>query len=254
MNFNRELEAAVSAAKAAGAIQQNGRTRLLEIVRKDDESPVTQIDRECEAVILDTLRKAFPSDSFLGEENGSLEGSSGRRWIIDPLDGTRPYIRGIPTYSVLIGLEDETGPLLGVVNLPDMNELYQAARGSGAFRNGEPISVSHVSSLRDAMGTHLGLAECAGKPSGHKLQKLCERLDYNYGFMDAFSYAAVACGRADVSIGLIDKSWDRLAPAAIILEAGGRVSDLAGTPGIHGDGVVFTNGKLHDEVIAVLNG
>ena len=254
MNYQKELDIAVRAAVAAGKIQLDGRNTLLSIERKGDASPVTQIDKECEAQIIDMIRASFPTDSIVGEENGLLPGTSGRTWIIDPLDGTRPYIRGIPTYSVLIGLEDESGPLAGVINLPAMNELYFAAKGKGAFLNCERITVSSVSTLKEAMGTHLGAFDRMQDPCGQGLLRLMDSLDYNYGFMDAFSYAAVACGKADVSVSLVDKSWDRLGPAAIVLEAGGMVTDLSGNKTIHGDEVVFTNGILHDEVLRVLRG
>ncbi len=147
MQYEKELAVARTAAVRAGSLQIEHRDNIPAIVRKDDDSPVTEVDRKCEALIRHALLEAFPSDGFLGEETGRQEGSSGRTWIVDPLDGTRPYIRGIPTYSALIALEDEDQPVVGVLHLPAMRETYWACRGGGAFLNGQPIRVSATRDL-----------------------------------------------------------------------------------------------------------
>ena len=143
--YRRELEVAVSAAKEAGRILVEGAKHLPKIEIKPDRSPVTRLDRLSEATIARMILAAFPDDAILGEEGGGREGTSGRRWIVDPLDGTRPFLRGIPTYSVLIALEDAGETVVGCMYFPAIGECYTAAKGQGAFRDGRRIRVSKTS-------------------------------------------------------------------------------------------------------------
>jgi histidinol phosphatase-like enzyme (inositol monophosphatase family) len=254
MAYDRELQLAQEAALAAGKIQLAGRGRTLAVERKTDASPVTEVDRRCEEAIRTALLDAFPLDGFLGEEGGHADGSSGRTWIVDPLDGTRPYIRGIPTYSVLIALEDGGCPAVGVIHLPALQETYWAATDHGAFLNGSPIRVSGTASLAEATGTALGFVEKYDLREGRRLCELMQQWEYTYGFMDAYAYGCVASGRLDVSVNLLDKAWDCAAAACIVSEAGGRFSDLSGKESVHSGNVVLSNGLLHDEVIRFLAG
>src|SRR4030088_3333352 len=139
--WEREIEVAVEAAKQAAGIARAYQSGIQAEV-KSDLSPVTKADRECEALIARILREAFPDDGLLGEEGANVPSRSGRRWIIDPIDGTRDYLRGNPLWSTLIGLEDGADIVAGVVNLPVYGELFTATKGGGAFRNGTSIHVS----------------------------------------------------------------------------------------------------------------
>jgi fructose-1,6-bisphosphatase/inositol monophosphatase family enzyme len=137
MPFNTELTIALDTAIKAGKRQLEFQHKCLSVEIKKDHSPVTEVDKLCENFIRERLLGAFPDDGFMGEESGSYKGSSNRCWIVDPLDGTRPFIRGIPTHSVLISLEENHEPVVGVIHLPAMNITCWGAKNSGAFLNGE---------------------------------------------------------------------------------------------------------------------
>lgn len=249
--FDAELDAARRAADAAGAIQL-ARRGAADVSIKQDASPVTEVDRRCEALIRGELLGAFPADGFIGEESGAAGGRSGRTWIVDPLDGTRPYIRGIVTHAVLIALEDAAGPALGVIHLPAMRLTCWAARGGGAWCNGEPARVSATAAVADAIGSGLGHLQRYDEPLGARLFALLRRTGYSYGFMDAYSYVCLATGRIDFCVNLLDAPWDCAAAAAIIAEAGGRWSNADGVESVHRGTFVATNGILHQAVLDAL--
>jgi histidinol phosphatase-like enzyme (inositol monophosphatase family) len=249
MPYNTELKIALEAVSAAGIIQLKGRENLLNVEIKSDNSPVTQIDKKCETVIRDMIEKHFPRDGFLGEETGSNKGSSGRTWIVDPLDGTRPYIKGIPTHSVLIALEDAGDVVVGCMHLPSLCETYFAQKGQGAFLNNSPIHVSQTKSLDKVMGSALGYLEEHKEKDGTILLSLMKKWDYSYGFMDAYTYGCIAAGRLDVSVNLWDKPWDCAAGACIVREAGGRFSDINGKQTVYSGNIILSNGFVHDAVL-----
>jgi histidinol-phosphatase len=249
MTYTRELKIALEAARAAGEIQMHRRLDRLNISIKDDASPVTEVDRLCEQVIRDILRRHFPADGFLGEETGEEKGSSGRKWIVDPLDGTRPYIRGIPTHSALIALEDGHDMAVGCMNLPALSEMYWASQGGGAFLNGNRLHVSTVSSLHDIMGCAIGFVGEQETSDAAKLLHLMRTWDYTYGFMDAYTYGSIAAGRIDACVNLLDKPWDCAAAVCIVREAGGRFSDIHGNGSVYHGSCILTNGLVHDAIL-----
>jgi histidinol-phosphatase len=254
-SYKRELAVAVKTAREAGALLQKYARQMPPVKLKHDQSPVTAADRESERLIRRRLLSAFPRDGFLGEESSHIPGKSGRQWIVDPLDGTRPFLRGIPTWSVLIALE-EAGrePVVGVVLLPALKLTCRAARGSGAFLNGKRIHVSKISSPGKAMGTALGFAEKAGRPEGKRLLSLMRSWGYAYGFMDAFSYVCVASGRLDIAVNLLDKPWDCAAAACIVREAGGAFTDSKGKRTVHSGSIILSNGRLHASALRCFSG
>lgn len=247
--LDKELQAAHKAAEVASVVQLSCLRGGKDVQIKGDRSPVTKVDRQCEERVREILLQGFPSDGFLGEETGEASSRSGRRWIVDPLDGTRPYIRGIPTFSVLIALEEDGVPVLGVMRLPGLGETYWAVKGGGAYLNGTAIRVSKVDDLAKAMGSALGFVEKADTAEGKKLLSFMRRLDYCYGFMDAYTYGSVACGRLDLSVNLLDKPWDCAAAACIVREAGGRFSDIRGEKTVHGGSSVLSNPLLHGRIL-----
>lgn len=253
MFYDAELKAALDAAQAAGAIQLDCRTKRIGVETKPDASPVTEVDKRCEAVIRDQLMRQFPRDGFLGEETGQADGASGRTWIVDPLDGTRPYLHGIPTHSALIALEDGGRLVVGCMHLPALCETYWARKGGGAFCNGAPIRVSQTTDLSRVMGSGLGFVEKSPGRDGERLLSLMKTWDYAYGFMDAYSYAGVASGRLDVCVNLLDKPWDCAAAACIVSEAGGRFSDVKGNRSVRNGSMILSNGFVHDAVLEYFN-
>ncbi|ERP39173.1 inositol monophosphatase family protein [Chitinivibrio alkaliphilus] len=250
--YETELRHAADIAREVGEYQRRAQKEIGRIHIKEDSSPVTEVDTTCENIIYRALSRAFPEDGFFGEEGGIRAGTSGRRWIVDPIDGTRPYIRGIPTYSTLIALEDHGEITVGVVNLPALGECYTARLGGGAFCNDTPISVSNTSSLEAAMGAFLGTVETAREPRGKKLFSLMEHIDYPYGFMDAYTYMAVASGKLDLAVGMIDFPWDRASAAIIVKEAGGKCTDSLNKETIYGDTFILSNKKIHPEIVPYL--
>jgi histidinol-phosphatase len=249
MAYERELGIARLAAHKAGDIQLAGRRNHGGITLKTDSSPVTAIDLASENAISETLLAAFPGDGFLGEESGGMAGTSGRRWIVDPLDGTRPFIHGLPTFSSLIALEEDNNIVVGVMHLPAMQETYWAAAGGGAFCNGVPLRVSSTKTISAAFASALGFVEKAATSDGQRLLGCMRQWDYCYGFMDAYSYGCVAAGCLDACVNLLDKPWDCAAAACIVVEAGGRYSDLRGNQTVHGGTIILSNGFLHDTLV-----
>jgi histidinol-phosphatase len=252
MSYQRELSVALKTAKEAGALLLKYAEHIPPVKLKEDRSPVTAADRASERLIRRRLNTAFPLDGFLGEESGVVPGESGRQWVVDPLDGTRPFLRGIPTWSTLIALVERDEPVVGVIRLPALGLTCCASRGSGAFLNGKRIRVSRVSSPEKAMGTALGFVEKTGRPESKRLLALMGSWDYAYGFMDAFSYVCVAAGRLDIAVNLLDKPWDCAAAACIVREAGGAFSDIRGRRTVRGGSIVLSNGLLHTSALRYL--
>ncbi len=253
MPYQIELDTALEAAQMAAAIQLEHLFQEKEIQIKPDQSPVCNVDKLCETQIIAILQRAFPLDGFLSEEMGAQQGTSGRTWVIDPLDGTRPYLKQIPTYSVLIALVEQDEPVVGVMHFPSLDEVYYAAKGVGAYCNAKTIRVSQVSQLSQAYGSAYGHIPRLHDPKAQAVLEQMHLWHFACGFMDAYTYACIASGRLDLCINLSDKPWDCAPAACIIKEAGGRFSDIDGTETIHSGSFIISNGLLHDEAIANLS-
>jgi histidinol-phosphatase len=247
--YTTEIDKALELAKKTGELQLKAREHRIAFEKKTDSSPVTAVDTACEELLRQNLLDTFPDDSFLGEESGLVAGNSGRCWIIDPIDGTRPFIRGIPTYSTLIALEVDHVPVVGVIHLPELKITCWAGMGEGAFCNGNPIRVSATTELKNAMGSALGFIEHENSVLREKLLAFMRTWDYAYGFMDAYSYVCLASGKLDLCINLLDKPWDCAAAACIVTEAGGTFSDLSGIASVHNGAIVLSNGLLHPRIL-----
>ena len=247
--YDRELEVALDAARRAGEIQTHYIDRIGAVETKGDDTPVTVADRECEEAIRSTIHSAFSADGFLGEEYGEERGTSDRTWIIDPIDGTRSYIKGFPYYSTLIALRDGDELVVGVIHLEAMQQTCWGCRGRGAFVNGTRIDVSDQKTVDGASGAANGFLNAAATSQAQALLKLMGKWSHSFGFLDAYSFMAVAQGKLDLCICMIEHPWDNAAIACIVREAGGRFSDIHGQETIHGGSTVVTNGALHDEVI-----
>lgn len=248
------LQAAVTAAHAAGDIALHYFKTNLTVEIKADRTPVTTADRECEACIVDVLRAQFPDYGFLGEEFGEQPGNRSVRWIIDPIDGTKNFIRGIPFFATLIALEEDGEVTAGVMYAPALDDLLYAQKGQGAFANGNPVHVSEVTQLQDAMLIHGGLNDLKARPCWSPFLHLVEATSRQRGFGDAFGHSLVAQGQAEVALEPEIKPWDVAATKIIVTEAGGRFSDFAGTPSIYTGDAVISNGQVHNEVIRIVQG
>jgi histidinol-phosphatase len=247
------LSAAVHAARAAGQVALGYYHRGFDVVLKPDQTPVTQADREAEAVIVERLRAAFPDHGVLGEEHGQ-QGPRERCWIIDPIDGTKNFVRRIPVWATLLALEDRGEVVVGVVHNPVTGELYRARRGGGAWSGSTALRVSDVAALGAAQFLHSGLNLL--RASGHwdALVRLVDATERQRGFGDYLGYALVAEGKAEIYAEVDLKPWD-LAPCKLLVEeAGGRFTDFEGRATIYSGTAVATNARLHDEVLALIRG
>ena len=242
--------AAVEAARAAGEIAMRYYRGGFEVTIKPDQTPVTQADREAEETITAMLRRAFPDAGFLGEEFGQ-QGPTDRRWIIDPIDGTKNFVRHVPIWATLLAFEEAGEIVVGVIHNPVTGDLLSARRGGGARLNGEPVRVSTIAGLREATLLHAGLKLLKDAGYWDGFVRLVDATDRQRGFGDYLGYAMVAEGKAEIYLETDLKAWD-LAPCKVIVEeAGGRFTDFAGAPTIYSGSAFATNGVLHDAALAL---
>ncbi|MGE0789648.1 MAG: inositol monophosphatase [Sandaracinaceae bacterium] len=223
--------------------------------KKPDRSPVTEADEAVEKMLGEFLRGRYPELGFLGEETGaSGEANASLRWVVDPIDGTRAFIRGIPTWSILVGLEHEGRPVVGIAYMPAGRDLFVGIDGEGAYDNGRPVfQLSEVSDLPNAVVTHGALSQFTDLQLGHLLPRLGKHTYTQRGFADFDGYRQLLRGRVDAMIDPGVAPWDICPAAVLVREAGGRLTSLSGEETIHGHGAVASNGLLHDELIALLN-
>jgi histidinol phosphatase-like enzyme (inositol monophosphatase family) len=253
-----ELEAAVAAAEAAGQLQRRRFRRRHRVELKADDTPVTAVDRDSEALIRQALARALPQAEFLGEESASgpesAAPSPGVRWIVDPLDGTKKFVRGLPFFGPCIALERDGDLVLGVMHLPLLRETLFAERGGGAHLNGRRVHVSQESSLPRAYVAYSSEAEFFRRGLGHVLESIIVGTYHNPGFLDLYSYVALASGRVDAVVNIGEAPWDIAAARIILEEAGGRLTDFTGEPTVYGGTTLATNGHLHGALLEILRG
>lgn len=250
---------AVDAARAAGEITLRHFGGEIAVERKADASPVTVADREAEEFLRERLSDRCPKDGIVGEEFGVTEGESGRRWTVDPIDGTIAFVHGVPLYGVMIGLLDGPRAVLGVVHLPALGETVAAAHGLGCERSrgAEPTAPARVTTLDD-LGRAMVLATDFGRLPGADLGAAFARLRAAAGELrtwgDCWGHTLVATGRAEAMIDPRMKPWDSVPLQPIVEEAGGRFTTVEGEAVPDGGSAVSTNGRVHDAVLALLAG
>ncbi len=250
--LKQTLDFAVGIARAAGVITLQYFKGSFAAERKADNSFVTIADREAEGFLRRQIAQTLPDDAILGEEEGEKSGRSGRRWIIDPIDGTYSFVHGVPLYAVLIGLEVDGEPILGVVNLPALNETVYAAQGLGCFYNDEPARVSSTASLDEALLLSTDFGTCEQFGFGPAADVLQGRVHARRTWGDAYGHALVATGRAEIMLDPVMNIWDCAALLPIIEEAGGTFTDWRGERTIDGGKAISTNGKLFADVMRVI--
>jgi histidinol-phosphatase len=252
VDLSRDLRLALEMADAADAVTRpRFRSADLAVEAKPDLSPVTDADRAAEQALRALLARERPGDGVLGEEYGEAAPGE-RRWVLDPIDGTSNFVRGIPVWGTLIALEQAGEIVVGVVSAPLLGRRWWASRGGGAFGNGVPLRVSRVAGLADAQlsyNAQVTFEEAGWGPQGLALSRRCWR---TRGFGDFWSYMMVAEGAVDLAVDPIAAIWD-LAPLQVIVEeAGGRFSDFTGARRLDGGNAVASNGRVHDEALAIL--
>jgi histidinol-phosphatase len=249
--YEEELAFALELAEEAGRIGMSFFRGSFDVREKADRSPVTEADLAIEAMIREEVRRRYPRDAVLGEESG-LRGRSERRWIVDPIDGTRNFADGIQIWATLIALAVDEVPVLGVVSAPALGERYAARRGAGATLNGEPIHVSRADRLERAFVCYGEARDLLATPYAEAFLELVRGARRERGFGDFWSHMLVARGSADLMLEPELNTWDWAAVQVVVEEAGGRMSTFEGGPLRHGGSVLTSNGLLHDEVLARL--
>lgn len=252
MSFSAELEFANGLADMADEISMHyWRRQDTQVRSKPDGTPVTQADEEIERALRKEIAAAFPEHGVLGEEEGETEGTSGARWILDPIDGTKNYSWGIPVWGTLIALEVSDEIVAGVVSCPGVGERYSAGRGLGATRNGETIRVSDVDDLSRARVAFTSVNSFVTEDRLEQFTRYVTTSKHNRGIGDCYGHMLVASGSVDAMVEPRLSAYD-LGPLIVIVEeAGGRFTDIQGNNTIYGESVVTTNGRIHEAVLNI---
>jgi histidinol-phosphatase len=219
---------------------------------KDDQSPVTIADREAERLMREMIEQRYPHHSILGEEEGETRPGASFRWILDPIDGTKSFVAGVPLYAVLVGIEREGEPVIGAIALPPLGELLSAAQGLGAWCNSRIIKASQTRHLSDAVISTTDFRDMYRTGKGAAFDELSNRARMVRGWGDAYGYTLVASGRIDVMLDALMSPWDCAALVPILKEAGATFTDWTGQTSIYGGNAFSTNGHLFEEVMQVI--
>ncbi|MBU1700052.1 MAG: histidinol phosphate phosphatase [Candidatus Eisenbacteria bacterium] len=256
-DLEQALKLAERAARTGGQLALYHFRKGIDARRKPDGSPVTDADISAEKAIRNVLEEGMPGVPVLGEEMGGGspdQAATGSRWIVDPIDGTRNFIKGIPIFATLVALERDGECVVGASYAPAMGDMTSAARGLGCRCNDRPVRVSDVDSLQQAFFLFGGINGLLQPESEKRFLALMNKTDRQRSFGDYYGHQLVALGRAEMMLETGIHPWD-IAPFKIIIEeAGGRFTDLSGQPSIYNGSALATNGRLHDEVLSIWNG
>jgi histidinol-phosphatase len=246
-DWERELAFAHELADRAAEIGLEVFHREFEVRRKADDSPVTEADTRIEAMLREAIAERFPGDAILGEEEGH-QGSGDRLWIVDPIDGTKNFAARIPIWATLIALSVEGQTRMGLASAPTLGERYAATRGGGATMNGRPIHVSETKELGKATVAIAGVGGWLRRPDRAAFLTMCEEADRVRGFGDFWGHVLVARGACDAMMETSLRTWDYAALEVIVEEAGGRISQVDGSPLTDGKSALSANPALHAEI------
>lgn len=251
---SKELVFALDVCHRAGLLSMEHFDRNIEVEEKSDGSPVTVADKKCERLIRQSIEAKFPDDAILGEEEGGDDAplAKGRRWIIDPIDGTYNFARAVPIFSTLLALEKDGEIVLGVVYNPALGEMFWAEKGCGAFRNGKRINVSAISDIKNSQFNFGALSRIQKLGLWNGFSELVGQTIRQRGFGDYLGFAHVFEGKAEAHLEVGVKVWD-LAPMKVIVEeAGGQFSDLDGGKSVYTGNCLITNGLVHSQFLGIL--
>ena len=248
------LDFATNVAQEAGALTLRYFGGLVDHDAKGDGSPVTVADREAEELIRGRVEQRFPEHSILGEEYGESNAGAPIRWILDPIDATRSFMRGVPLYGVLIGIEIEAESVVGVAHFPPLQETIAAGTGLGCTWNGAPCRVSRVDAIESAVICTTDVERLLSRSEGPGWRRLQQRCSFSRTWGDCYGHALVATGRIEVQVDPVSAPWDAGPFLTIATEAGGRFTTLEGEATVHGGSGVSSNGLFHDEILRELAG
>jgi histidinol-phosphatase len=250
MTSGDDLTLALELADIADSItMRRYRATDLAVDTKPDMTPVTESDRAAELALRERIEAARPADAVIGEEFGG-DGVHARRWVLDPIDGTKSYVRGVPTWSTLIALEVDGESSVGVVSMPALGRRWWASRGGGAFGDGQPIHVSTISELSAAQMAWSGIEDWDAIGRLDAIIALGRSCWRTRGIGDAWQYMLVAEGAAEIALDPEAKVWDLAALKVVVEEAGGRLTDLNGVSTADGGSSIASNGLIHDAALA----
>lgn len=244
-------QSAINIAKQGGAHTLKYFNKSFEVERKSDDSPVTVADRETESKMREAITELFPDHGIVGEEFDDVNPESPMQWILDPIDGTKSFIHGVPLYTTLIGVVVEGDPQVGIIYAPALNELCDAAKGKGARLNGESCSVRSCDSLAEASFLSTDCYTSAKFDYGDAFDALIEQTRLHRTWGDAYGHMLVATGRADLMFDPILNIWDAAPLLTIMHEAGGVFSDTEGNETIESGNGFSCSRELMPEVLEV---
>jgi histidinol-phosphatase len=249
---DEDLQLALHLADVAAATTLDRFGGRHDVSMKTDDTPVTEVDAMVEHRLRELIAQERPGDGVHGEEGGLDAGSTGRVWVIDPIDGTKLFAEGIPLWTTLIGLREGEDVVVGVADAPALHERFHASLGDGAYWNGERLRVSDVERLEQSFVLHAGLDEFRREDLTGLLE-LVDGARGSRGISDAWAHLLVARGAAEVLVepGACHE-WDWVATSIIVTEAGGRLSALRGGPPVAGQGLLVSNGRVDAEVRTTL--
>ena len=253
VNIKELLEAAKEIAHIGGQHTLKYFKKDFEVISKADDSPVTIADRETEQIIRDQILKRYPDHGIIGEEFGKTNENSRIKWVLDPIDGTKSFIHGVPFYTTLIGIMIDNEPIVGVINAPALDELCAAAIGLGATLNNTPCSVRNTKNMEEAtfLVTEIRRFRDCGKEDA--FQELMTQTKLHRTWGDAYGHMMVAIGRADIMFDPILNIWDAAALLPILKESGGIFSDTEGVETIHSGNGFSTNKFLYPKVKSIFD-
>ncbi len=221
---------------------------------KGDGTPVTVADQEAERLIRSRVEARYPEHSILGEEYGESNEGARVRWILDPIDATRSFMRGVPLYGVLVGIEIDGESAVGVAHFPPLRETVAAGAGLGCRWNGSPCRVSAIDRLEEAVMCTTDVERILSRPEGSGWRKIQQTAAFSRTWGDCYGHALVATGRIEAQVDPVMAPWDAGPFLTIVTEAGGKFTTLGGEATLHGGSGVSSNGVLHDEVLRLLRG
>ncbi|MCB0078729.1 MAG: inositol monophosphatase family protein [Anaerolineales bacterium] len=252
-NWQPYLDFAVEIAWQAGRLTLQHFQSAMEVMWKADESPVTVADRGAEALLRQRIEQRFPGHAIVGEEYGAAARDGEFRWILDPIDGTRSFVRGVPLYATLVALEVAGEVVVGVANFPALNEMVAAGKGLGATWNGRPCRVSSQSALSESVVCYTDHRRLYRDPiKAAAWERIVEATQTQRGWGDAYGHCLVATGRAEAMFDPIMSVWDCAALLPILQEAGGTFTDWHGNPTIYGEEAMSTNGAVLDALLQMM--
>lgn len=252
MDLDKTLQVCLAAVHDAGRLTLAHFGAGIAAEYKADDTPVTVADRAAEELIRGRLEQAFPDHGVVGEEYGATREGAAAQWYIDPIDGTKSFMRGVPLYAVLLGLEVEGRVVVGAAYFPALDEMVHARLGGGCFLNGRQCSVRDTTSLARAFMSYTDASSFARHGREAAFQRMLAATYHRPGWSDAYGHALVATGRIEAMLDPVLSPHDAAPFGVILPEAGGYFGDFAGNAGIHGGEGLSTTAALKDEVLALL--